>query len=141
MVSFTFGIPGAADVRRLQRAGSTVLATVTHVDELTAAEEAGVDGVVVQGPRAGAHSGTSQPTRPLVDRPTSGLVAELRAVSTLRPTPPTARHCSHWPRSWAPACPRRRWRTTTATPTSWTPSSAIPSPWCPSPSASPGPPT
>ncbi|MGN6688293.1 MAG: nitronate monooxygenase [Actinomycetales bacterium] len=83
VVSFTFGIPGAADVRRLQRAGSTVLATVTHVDELTAAEEAGVDGVVVQGPRAGAHSGTSQPTRPLVDRPTSGLVAELRAVSTL----------------------------------------------------------
>lgn len=76
VVSFTFGLPPRADIVRLRRAGSIVLATVTTADEAAAAAAAGVDGLVVQGPRAGGHSATWDPRRPLRDRATASLVAE-----------------------------------------------------------------
>src|SRR3954453_1489833 len=63
VVSLTFGLPARHDIRALQRAGSRVLATVTTADEARAAEEAAVDGLVVQGPAAGGHSGTHDPAR------------------------------------------------------------------------------
>ncbi|MGP4031477.1 nitronate monooxygenase [Pseudarthrobacter sp. 1C304] len=60
-VSFTFGLPGAGIVQALQRAGSTVLATVTTVDEALEAAGQGVDALVVQHPCAGGHSAAFQP--------------------------------------------------------------------------------
>ncbi|MFD7026221.1 nitronate monooxygenase, partial [Promicromonospora sukumoe] len=63
VVSFTFGLPAAADVRALRRAGTVVLASVTTPDEAAAARDGGVDGLVVQGPAAGGHSATWDPAR------------------------------------------------------------------------------
>ncbi|MDQ0820071.1 nitronate monooxygenase [Arthrobacter sp. V4I6] len=60
LVSFVFGLPGPDVVRALQRAGSTVLATVTTRDEALAAAEQGVDALVVQHGSAGAHSAAFQ---------------------------------------------------------------------------------
>ena len=61
LVSFAFGLPGADVVRALQRAGSTVLATVTTADEALEAAGQGVDALVVQHSRAGGHSAAFQP--------------------------------------------------------------------------------
>ncbi|WP_418064477.1 nitronate monooxygenase [Pimelobacter simplex] len=83
VVSLTFGLPDRADIAALRRAGTQVLATVTTADEARAAEEAGVDGLVVQGPGAGGHSGTFDPRRPVADGPTADVVHAVRAVSAL----------------------------------------------------------
>lgn len=56
VVSVTFGLPPVEDIRALQRAGSTVLATVTSPLEAIAASRFGVDGLTVQGYLAGGHS-------------------------------------------------------------------------------------
>lgn len=61
VVSVTFGVPPAADLLALQRAGSRVLLTVTSVEEARAAAAAGADGLVVQGVAAGGHSGRHDP--------------------------------------------------------------------------------
>ncbi|MFC4108142.1 nitronate monooxygenase [Micromonospora zhanjiangensis] len=55
LVSFTFGCPSAADVRRLRDRGTVVALTVTTVAEATAGQAAGVDLLVVQGDAAGGH--------------------------------------------------------------------------------------
>jgi NAD(P)H-dependent flavin oxidoreductase YrpB (nitropropane dioxygenase family) len=81
LVSVTFGIPSAEDVARLRRAGSLTAQTVTTADEASAAEEVGVDVLVVQGPAAGGHSGTLTPERIPADRPLADLVAEVVATS------------------------------------------------------------
>jgi NAD(P)H-dependent flavin oxidoreductase YrpB (nitropropane dioxygenase family) len=81
LVSVTFGIPSAEDVARLRRAGSLTAQTVTTADEAAAAEEVGVDVLVVQGPAAGGHSGTLTPERIPADRPLADLVAEVVATS------------------------------------------------------------
>lgn len=60
-VSFTFGLPGAGIVQALQRAGSTVLATITTVAEAVEAAGQGADALVVQHPCAGGHSAAFQP--------------------------------------------------------------------------------
>lgn len=83
LVSLTFGLPDAGDIRRLQAAGSRVLATVTTADEARAAADAGVDGLVVQGPAAGGHSGTFDPRRPIGEEATTDVVRAVRAVSRL----------------------------------------------------------
>ncbi|WP_026316345.1 nitronate monooxygenase [Actinokineospora enzanensis] len=57
VVSFTFGLPSAEDVRRLKAVGSTVVATVTTPAEARAAAERGADVLCVQGAAAGAHRG------------------------------------------------------------------------------------
>ncbi|WP_336856458.1 nitronate monooxygenase [Sinomonas albida] len=61
VVSFTFGLPPAADVVRLRAAGALVLQTVTGPREARAAAELGVDGIVVQHPDAGGHFGAFLP--------------------------------------------------------------------------------
>ena len=61
LVSFAFGLPGTDVVRALQRAGSTVLATVTTVAEALEAAGQGVDALVVQHASAGGHSAAFQP--------------------------------------------------------------------------------
>jgi NAD(P)H-dependent flavin oxidoreductase YrpB (nitropropane dioxygenase family) len=83
VVSFTFSIPDAAIVDALQRAGSTVLATVTTADEARRAEAEGVDGLVVQSASAGGHSATTTPDAPSAQTDTAALVSEVRAVSAL----------------------------------------------------------
>ncbi|MGY1805749.1 nitronate monooxygenase [Blastococcus sp. SYSU D00669] len=82
-VSFTFAVPPADVVRALRRAGSAVLVTVTAADEARAAEQAGADGLVVQGTDAGGHSGVHDPARPLPAVPLPELLARVRAVTDL----------------------------------------------------------
>lgn len=83
VVSLTFGLPAASDIALLQRAGSAVLATVTTAAEARAADEAGVDGLIVQGPRAGGHSATWDPRRAVGDAATIEILAAVRSVSQL----------------------------------------------------------
>ena len=83
LVSFTFGLPTAQQVAQLRRRGTRVLATVTRVAEAEAAVALGVDGLVVQGPAAGGHSATFEPTRRIVDAPTAAVVRAVRSAVAL----------------------------------------------------------
>ncbi|MBM7517783.1 NAD(P)H-dependent flavin oxidoreductase [Nocardioides nitrophenolicus] len=83
VVSLTFGLPERADIDALRAAGSRVLATVTTPEEARAAEDAGVDGLVVQGPRAGGHSGTFDPRRAITDAATADVVRAVTGVTRL----------------------------------------------------------
>ncbi|MEU2201140.1 nitronate monooxygenase [Isoptericola sp. NPDC019482] len=83
VVSFTFGPPPAADVAALRAAGSVVLVTVTTPQEAAAAAGLGADGLVVQGPRAGGHSGTWDPARTAAEARTAGVVAAVAARTGL----------------------------------------------------------
>ncbi|MEV0893776.1 nitronate monooxygenase [Promicromonospora sp. NPDC050262] len=83
VVSFTFGLPGPADIRALRRAGTVVLASVTTADEAAAARDGGVDGLVVQGPAAGGHSATWDPARRVADAPTASVVRAVAAAVDL----------------------------------------------------------
>ncbi|WP_020660772.1 nitronate monooxygenase [Amycolatopsis benzoatilytica] len=79
-VSFTFGIPSAAVIAELRRAGTIVLQTVTSAGEARLAEAAGVDALVVQAAAAGGHSGTLTPDRLPDETPLPLLLAEVRAA-------------------------------------------------------------
>ena len=83
VVSFTFGVPGSAVLSELSRAGIETVVTVTDRDEATAAIDAGVDALCVQGPDAGGHRGTLDPAT----RPSSlgllELVASVRSLTQL----------------------------------------------------------
>ncbi|WP_281261652.1 nitronate monooxygenase [Actinokineospora auranticolor] len=57
VVSFTFGLPGVEDVRRLKENGTQVVVTVTTPAEAEAAAERGADVLCVQGAAAGGHRG------------------------------------------------------------------------------------
>ncbi|WP_308291502.1 nitronate monooxygenase [Microbacterium sp. G2-8] len=83
LVSFTFGLPDAADIAALRGAGTTTAQTVTGLDEARAAEAAGVDLVVVQGVAAGGHSGIWSADALPAERPLPELVAEIAAAVTL----------------------------------------------------------
>ncbi|WP_432839359.1 nitronate monooxygenase [Dactylosporangium sp. CA-092794] len=78
LVSFTFGIPAAADLAALRATGAVLMQTVTSVDEAKRAAAAGVDAVVVQSVQAGGHSGTLTPLRPPAAVPLPELVAAVR---------------------------------------------------------------
>lgn len=82
-VSFTFGLPSKREAEALRRAGSRLLATVTTTEEAYAAAELPLDGLVVQGTDAGAHSGTHDPRRELTPVRTDDLVRGVLAVSDL----------------------------------------------------------
>jgi nitronate monooxygenase len=58
VVSFTFGCPAAEVVGRLKQAGSLTVVTATTVAEALAAQQAGADGVCLQGVEAGGHQST-----------------------------------------------------------------------------------
>ncbi|MGO2140331.1 MAG: nitronate monooxygenase [Leucobacter sp.] len=83
VVSLTFGLPPTSDIALLKRAGSAVVATVTTADEARAAEEAGVDALIVQGPAAGGHSAAWDAQRRITDGSTADSLAEVAAVSRL----------------------------------------------------------
>ncbi|OYO20949.1 2-nitropropane dioxygenase [Enemella dayhoffiae] len=73
VVSFTFGLPSAAEVERLHAAGSALVGTATTVAEAVAVVERGLDAVCVQGPEAGGHRGTHR----LLDEPSELPLLEL----------------------------------------------------------------
>jgi nitronate monooxygenase len=56
--SFTFGVPGAAEIARLRSKHIAILGTATTVEEGHILADAGVDAVVAQGAEAGGHRGT-----------------------------------------------------------------------------------
>lgn len=83
-VSFTFGLPDAATVRALAQAGSSVLLSVSSVEEAVRAVALAPDALVVQGPGAGGHRATlSQEVEP-DETPLDDLV---RIIAGLGPTP------------------------------------------------------
>jgi nitronate monooxygenase len=57
IVSFLFGLPEAALVKKLKAAGCFIVATATTVAEGRWLEEHGADAVVAQGVEAGGHRG------------------------------------------------------------------------------------
>src|SRR5262249_36594522 len=57
VVSFHYGLPEPALVRRIKEAGLKVLCSATTVAEARALEAGGVDAVVAQGLEAGGHRG------------------------------------------------------------------------------------
>lgn len=77
IVSFTFGLPGSDVIRALQKAGTTVVQTVTSVQEAEASAAAGVDMLAVQGRVAGGHSGTFTPDRMPAPVPLTDLVGQV----------------------------------------------------------------
>jgi NAD(P)H-dependent flavin oxidoreductase YrpB (nitropropane dioxygenase family) len=83
VVSFTFGIPPAADLAALRATGAVLVQTVTSTAEARAAAEAGLDALVVQSAAAGGHSGTLTPREPVPEAALPDLVAAVRAAVTL----------------------------------------------------------
>lgn len=83
VVSLTFGLPDPTDIARLQQVGTRVLVSVTTPEEAAQAAETGVDGLVIQGPRAGGHSATFTPSRKINDLSTVELVRAVRSVVNL----------------------------------------------------------
>jgi len=80
VVSFTFGLPTDSVIRALQRAGTTVVQTVTSPGEAQLAASAGVDMLVVQAGDAGGHSGTFTPDRLPEPVPIADLIRQVRAA-------------------------------------------------------------
>jgi nitronate monooxygenase len=58
VVSFHFGLPAPAAVRRIKDAGSIILSSATTVAEARWLEASGVDAVIAQGYEAGGHRGS-----------------------------------------------------------------------------------
>lgn len=83
VVSLTFGLASAGDIRRLQRSGAKVLQTVTSVSEAEHADVAGVDGLIVQSHEAGGHSGTWTPASPAAPVALDELLLHMRAATDL----------------------------------------------------------
>jgi NAD(P)H-dependent flavin oxidoreductase YrpB (nitropropane dioxygenase family) len=77
LVSFTFGIPGGDVIGALQKAGTTVVQTVTTAHEAELAAAAGVDMLAVQAGVAGGHSGTLTPDRMPEPMPIADLITQV----------------------------------------------------------------
>jgi nitronate monooxygenase len=83
VVSFTFGLPSAEEIERLRGAGITTVATVTTLDEARQAAALGVDGLAAQGPAAGGHRGTYDPSAQPSGEPLDVLLASILAEIAL----------------------------------------------------------
>ena len=77
VVSFTFGVPSAAECERLRHAGIMVIGSVTTLPEAELAVARGVDALVAQGPSAGGHRGTFDPVAPPAVEPLDMLLANV----------------------------------------------------------------
>ena len=64
VMSFHFGLPGAAKLAALRECGIVLLASATNLEDARAAVSAGVDAVVAQGIEAGGHRGAFDPSAP-----------------------------------------------------------------------------
>jgi nitronate monooxygenase len=80
MVSFTFGLPSCAEVKRLRAVGTSTTATVTTEAEARVAKAVGIDAVIAQGPKAGGHRGTLDPRA----EPAGESLSQLLAVVTTK---------------------------------------------------------
>jgi nitronate monooxygenase len=80
VASFTFGLPSADECKRLRDAGITTVGTVTTLSEARAAAALGVDAVAAQGPSAGGHRGTFDPTAQPATEPLDELLAAVIAA-------------------------------------------------------------
>jgi len=83
LVSFTFGFPPPHVVRALRARGTITVQTVTSAAEAGAAEELGVDVLVVQSADAGGHSGVIDPLGAPSALSLPDLVALIRQSSKL----------------------------------------------------------
>jgi nitronate monooxygenase len=83
VVSFTFGLPPAADVISLRISGIATVATVTTLAEAKAAIDRGVDALAVQGPTAGGHRGTFDPLADPATEPLEQLLAAVVAEADI----------------------------------------------------------
>ena len=79
VISFTFGAPTVHGCGRLAGAGIVIVGTVTTVEEAEIAVGRGAEALVVQGPSAGGHRGTFDPTAAPATQPLSELLADVRA--------------------------------------------------------------
>ncbi|OMB83098.1 nitronate monooxygenase [Mycolicibacterium conceptionense] len=80
VVSFTFGLPSAAEIDRLRGAGITTVGTVTTLDEAWLAAGRGVDALAVQGPSAGGHRGTFDPAASPASQSLDHLLTDVVAA-------------------------------------------------------------
>lgn len=80
VASFTFGLPSAAERRRLTDAGIATAGTVTTLAEARLAADVGVDVLVAQGPSAGGHRGTFDATASPAEEPLDELLAAIVAT-------------------------------------------------------------
>jgi nitronate monooxygenase len=80
VVSFTFGLPSAQEADRLRAAGIVTVGTVTTAAEARAAVACGMDVVAAQGPAAGGHRGTFDPSAAPATEPLPELLASVLAV-------------------------------------------------------------
>lgn len=78
-VSFTFGCPSAAVLKRMDDAGILPIVTVTTAAEAEFAVSAGARALAVQGPNAGGHRGTFDQRVAPTDEPLEHTLALIRA--------------------------------------------------------------
>lgn len=83
VVSFTFGAPPEVVASDLHRADTFLIATVTTVAEARVAAARGVDALCVQGPEAGGHRGTYDPTAWPEATPLPELLAAIGQATDL----------------------------------------------------------
>jgi nitronate monooxygenase len=81
LVSFTFGVPERAVIKRLQDRGCRVLITVTRADEARRALAVEPDGLIAQAGAAGGHSATTDPAHFQGDSTAQEILAEVRALT------------------------------------------------------------
>jgi nitronate monooxygenase len=81
--SFTFGMPQREWVRDLKKHKTFVIGSATHLEEVRALEDLGVDAIVCQGKEAGGHRGTflGNPQDALV--PTFTFLKEAKRITRL----------------------------------------------------------
>lgn len=78
VVSFTFGLPDAAVIRKLKDAGIKMIGTATSVKEAKLLDEAGMDAITAQGIEAGGHRGSFMDAEPL---PQVGLISLVPQIA------------------------------------------------------------
>ncbi|MFE0460102.1 nitronate monooxygenase [Kitasatospora sp. NPDC058965] len=78
LVSYTFGLPDAAEAAALRAVGTAQLATVTSPAEARAAAALGMDALCVQGPESGGHRGTHRVAAEPGREPLAALLAAVR---------------------------------------------------------------
>lgn len=83
IVSFTFGLPADSVIRALQKAGTSVVQTVTSPAEAELAAAAGVDMLAVQAGNAGGHSGTFTPDHLPEAVPIGDLIGRVKSAVSL----------------------------------------------------------
>jgi nitronate monooxygenase len=80
IISFTFACPASDVLARFREMGVLTLVTVTTSAEAQVAVDAGAEGLIVQGPKAGGHRGTFDPGAYPADQPLDDLVDAVVAA-------------------------------------------------------------